>query len=477
MKKNRILSFLLAISLLFCVPVHAQTPEDDSPVSMGSHSLKASVPLAGSEQVLDTAKAAIAYELNSDTLLYTWNADQRINPTGLVKILTALIVLEEGNLDDMVTVYRSTLDTIAWGAVSAGLKAGEKVPLRDLLLCVMVASANDAAAVMAAHIAGTQQAFVEKMNQRARELGCTDSCFTNVHGLFDENQYSTARDLAIIAEAALENEIFSEMFSLDNFSMEPTNLSGGRYFITTNYMMSDEYMNKYFDYRVTGGKPAAASSIDRSMICTAEVGNSRYLFVVMSAQSEVTADGLSVTSFGNFVETQKLMNFAFSGYTVRQVAGKGQVMYQYTVKNGQNHVFLRPSRDIFVLLPANFDKDAVSYHSVVDAGALQAPIAASDKVGILQISYQGLILANCDLVAMSSVLEQESAIILDERIPPSSNKTENVWSGIFTWVGILVIAAAALAVLVFLLIRLIRSLHTRQIHMVRTRKRKNRRSR
>ena len=129
------------------------------------------------------SQAVVAYELNTDTLLYTWNADQRINPTGTVKLLTCLIVLEEANLDDMVTVYRSTLDTIAWGAVSAGLKAGEVVPMMDLLKCVMVASANDAAAVMAAHVSGNQKTFVERMNQKAAELGCTDSNFTNVHGL------------------------------------------------------------------------------------------------------------------------------------------------------------------------------------------------------------------------------------------------------------------------------------------------------
>ena len=477
MKKKQILSFFLAILILLSMPVAAAAQETDSAVSGGSHSLKAAVPLAGSEQLLDTAQAVVAYELNSDTLLYTWNADQRINPTGMVKILTSLIVLEEGNLDDVVTVYRNTLDTIAWGAVSAGLKAGEKVPLRDLLLCVMVASANDAAAVMAAHVAGSQQAFVEKMNQRAKELGCTDSNFTNVHGLFDENQYSTARDLAIITEAALENETFAEMFSLDHFSMEATNLSDKRYFITTNYMMSDEFTNQYFDYRVTGGKPAAASSKDRSMICTAEVGNSHYLLVVMSAQAQVSEDGLSIIHFGNFTETKKLMNFAFNGYTVRQVIGKDQSLYQYAVKNGRNDVVLRPERDVFVLLPADYDKNSVVYHNVVDAAALRAPIAAADKLGVLQISYRGLILANCDLVAMNPVSEQQAVSITEERTPLSADKTENIWDKISVWIVIAVIVAAFLALIVFLLVKGIQNLRIRRMQMVRARKRKSKRSR
>lgn len=477
MKKLQMISLLLAILLAFCMPVTAMANETDDSVSAGSHSLHAAVPLAGSEKLLDTAQAVVAYELNSDTLLYTWNADQRINPTGLVKLLTALIVIEEGNLDDMVTVYRSTLDTIAWGAVSAGLKAGEQVPLRDLLLCVMVASANDAAAVMAAHIAGTQQAFVVKMNEKARELGCTDSNFTNVHGLWDPEQYSTARDLAIIAEAALENETFSEMFSMDNFSMAPTNLSEGRYFITTNYMMSDEYMNQYFDYRVTGGKPAAATSSDRSMICTAEVGNSRYLFVVMSAVSKVSQDGLSVITFGNFVETKKLMNFAFNGYTVRQVVDKKQALYQYAVKNGCNDVVLQPDRDVFVLLPSDFSRDDIVYRNVVNATNLVAPIAQSDRLGVLQLSYRGLVLANCDLVAMNPVADQNALTLSDSRESITDTDQESKWKGPVTLVVIAVAAAAGLTGIVVLLIRGIRNLRIRRMQTVRARKRKSKRSR
>lgn len=472
MKKKQILSFVFAVMVLLSLPMTAVAAETDSSVSAGSHSMNAAVPLAGSDKMLDTAQAVIAYELNTDTLLYTWNPDMRINPTGMVKLLTALIVLERGNLDDMVTVYRSTLDTIAWGAVSAGLKAGEQVPLRDLLLCVMVASANDAAAVMAAHIAGSQKEFVVLMNERATELGCTNSNFTNVHGLKDENQYSTARDLAIIAEAALENETFAEMFSLDNFTMAATNLSAARYFITTNYMMSDEYMNQYFDYRVTGGKPAAATSADRSMICTAEVGNSRYLLVVMSAQAEVSEDGLVVTSFGNFVETKKLMNFVFNNYTVRQVVDQNQALYQYAVKNGRNDVALAPAEDVWVLLPADYDQDAVVYQNVVDAALLQAPIATDDKLGVLQISYGGLILANCDLIAINPSGLQGAVTELSERVSNTPKQLEENWDQLLLWGGIALACIFALILLIKLIVRAVKNRHVRRMQKKRARKRK-----
>ena len=472
MKKSQIICIFLAAALLFSASVMAGAEELDSSVTSGSHSLQASVPLAGSEKLLDTAKAVVAYELNTDTLLYTWNADQRINPTGMVKLLTALIVLERGNLDDMVTVYRSTLDTIAWGAVSAGLKAGEEVPLRDLLLCVMVASANDAAAVMAAHIAGTQKDFVVLMNERAAQLGCTNSNFTNVHGLYDAEQYSTARDLAIIAEAALENETFSEMFSMDNFSMEPTNLAGSRYFITTNYMMSDEYMNQYFDYRVTGGKPAAASSADRSMICTAEVGNSRYLLVIMSSQSQVSADGMSVVSFVNFVETKKLMNYVFNNFTVRQVLHKDQAMYQYAVSGGQNDVVLQPAEDVWVLLPTGYDKNAVEYEKVVHTDKLTAPIAAGEQLGYLQILYEGLVLANCQLIAMNPSQEKGNALAPAQRLDVEEDQSVNQWEQWITWGLIAAVCVGGLVLLIVLLVKGIQNLQIRRMQMRRMRKHK-----
>ena len=474
MKKTGILCLLLVICILMSVPVQAAYQKERNPIQDGSHSLNAAVPLAGSEQYLETAKAVVAYELNTDTLLYTWNADEPINPTGMVKLLTALIVIEEGNLDDLVTVYRSTLDTISLGAVSAGLKAGEKVPLRDLLLCVMVASANDAAAVMAAHIAGTQKEFVVKMNERAAELGCTNSNFTNVHGLMDENQYSTARDLAIITEAALENPIFAEMFALKNFRMAATNLSDERYFITTNYMMSDEYMNQYYDYRITGGKPAAASSRDRSMICTAKVGNSHYLFVVMSVESQVSEDGLSVTSFGNFVETKKLMNFAFNGYTVRQLVDDDESLLQYAVKDGQNDVVLRADRDVFALLPADYDKNAIEYSHIVEASGLNAPIMTGDQLGVLQISYQGLILANCELMAMNPVQVSSSSIEMSQRLPQQTQQILDETDGRLIWILFAASAVAFVVIVVWLVIRRVKKNRDMGIIKVKTKRNKRR---
>ncbi len=474
MKKSRVFSMILAIALLISIitpGVHAVEP-NDSAVASGCSTLHAKVPLGGSEKKLETAKAAILYELNSGSLIYSWNPDARINPTGLTKLLTVLIALEEGNLDSEVTVQRSTLNTVEIGAVSAKLKSQEIISLRNLLYCIMVSSANDAAAVVAEFIAGTQENFVSKMNAKAKELGCANTHFTDVHGLDSEGQYSTARDLAIITEAALKNPTFSEMFSAKEYTVPATNKSDARVLKTTNFMMREDYTKTHYDARVTGGKPAAATLTDRSMICTAEVGTSRFLCVVVSAVAKVSENGLSVLSFGNFEETKVLLDFGFRGFSVRQVIDSNQSFAQYPVTGGENDVVVRPSTELKVVLPVDFELKDLVYDNIVDAKLLNAPIQKGDVLGSVQIRYRSVVLGSCDLVAMNPVVKEGSVILpapaveADEKVEKSGTGTMIMWICIAA--GIVVV----LAVLILVSVRLIRNAKVRKAHRRRTHSRR-----
>lgn len=474
MKKKPVLCLVLALLLFISIPCGAASATNSAAVDHGCSSLKAQVPLGGSQQLTESAKAVFLYELNTDTLVYAWNPDAQIDPSGMVKILTVLVALENGNLDDMVTVKRSVLNTVAIGAVSANLQAGEEISLRDLLYCVMVSSANDAAAVLADHIGGSQEAFVEMMNLKAGELGCTGSNFTNVHGLSTTGQYSTARDLAIITDAALDNELFSEMFSLNNYTVPATNKSEERYIITTNYMMSDEYIKKYIDHRVTGGKTAAASLTDRSIICTAEVGTSRYLCIVMSAQAEVTEDGFTVLRFGSFEEAVAALDYGFQNFSVRQVVDTRQIFAQYGVAGGDNDVTVSAVKDLFTVLPNDYDVDKLLFSDVMDANLLQAPVQNGAVVGTLQVSYDGIVLGCCDLkanhyVAVSGSTIQKAPFLEEEGKEPFNYKRLLILAGSAIAVVLLIVA------LVMVSTRLIQSARIRQQH--RRRMRNRRRSR
>lgn len=473
MKKIRLFSLTLSVILalgLFLIPVKA---EDAPAVQLGCSSLQAGLPLGGSEQLLPTADAVILYELNTKTMVYAYHPDDRLNPSSMVKIMAALVALESGDLEDVVTVRRETLDSIPIGTVSAGLRRDEKVTLKDLLYCCVVGSANDATAVLAEHIAGSQAAFVDLMNEKARSLGCRDTFFSNVNGLNDDMQYSTARDLAIITEEALQNAAFIQMFCADQYTMPATNLSDERIIYTTNYMTSDIKVKGYTDDRVTGGKTAAATQTKRSLICTAQIGTARYLSVVMSADSVMSEDKISVVSFGSFLETAKLLDYAENTYEVRQILESTQTYSRHPVQGGENDVTLAPREDVFTVLPLTYEPGTLQFTPTIHTGALTAPLQTGTAVGSIRVTYQGVVLAETELAAMFSVAKKDSVIRPAPPAPKDEQQIRN--ENLMKWILVAVVGALVIAAVVLLGIRLARNARIRSMH--RKRKRNRRRSR
>ena len=208
MKKFICLLVILSF-LTYCFPAFAIEDEtapvtdveiQDASVTEGCHTIEAQRGILGERQLVTNCTAAFLFEYSSDTLMYSWNGDMQIVPASLVKIMTALIAIEQGDLADQVTVHTASFSSLPHDAAMIRgpmLKDGEIFSLEDMLNMMMLASGNDAAIVIAEHISGTQAAFVEEMNRYAEELGCKDTNFTNVHGMHDANQYSTCRELLI----------------------------------------------------------------------------------------------------------------------------------------------------------------------------------------------------------------------------------------------------------------------------------------
>ena len=206
MKKTNISALLLAALLLIqllCAPVSAVTAEpaadaqadaqtaSDNSAGDAAAAADDSVPedqlLSSREQFSVAAKAALLIDLNTNRVVYEQDADERVYPASLTKIMTCLIALENGNLSDVVTVSESALADLDEDSSVAGLVVGEQMTLENLLYCMMVVSGNDACNVIAEHVAGSVTDFVRMMNQRAYELGCTNTHFNNPHGLHDES--------------------------------------------------------------------------------------------------------------------------------------------------------------------------------------------------------------------------------------------------------------------------------------------------
>lgn len=441
MKRTGKIGLLLAIvCLLGCLMPRVNAAGSDLTVTSGCHSIDAALPLAPQEQLLATSKAVIAYELNSDTLVYAWNPDERIYPSSMVKLMTALVALEYGTLTDTVTVTREALAQVAPGALVMGLQSGEVLTLEQLLYCMMVASANDAAAVIAQYVGGSQASFLSLMNRKAEALGCRDTNYSNVHGLHDENTYTTARDICRILRYALENEDFKAMFTAKSYTVPETNMSDARELFTTNNLMLE---GGYYDKRVTGGKTGATDAAGRCLAVTAEQGDMNLLCIVMGAQPTYQEDGTAITRYGSFEEMGQLLDHCFSKYAFRQIFYADQVLTQLPVINGDNHVAVQPNSSFSVVLPVELNSKALTWQYDAAASNITAPVEAGQRLTSVQVWCGLVCVGQTELFAIHSVGQENSPVM---PVRPSQMDDRGSWEGLLLVlgvVGIIVILAAA----------------------------------
>lgn len=439
MKKTRLTCLVLAFILIFsCLSASVFASNSDLAVTNGCHSIDAAMTLSDETKLTDTAKAVVLYELNSGTMLYTHNPDTKIYPTSMVKIMTTLVALENCALDDVVTVTRSVLNQVPIGILGADLKVGEEITLRDLLYANMVASATDASVVVADHVGGSINGFLVMMNEKAAELGCQGTNYSNVHGLHDEQTYTTARDIARITEAALDNEVFREMFCAAEYTMAATNKHDERTITTTNNMMNPKN-SKYYDKRVTGGKTGATDQGGRCLTLTAEKDGMNILCVVMGAKPTIATNG-SLTAHGSFEESKVLIDYAFSNFEFRQVFFDGQSLAQYPVENGASHVVTQATTSVSTILPKDVDETQLNWVYAKQDTILSAPIEKGQKLGSAQVWYGAKCLAVTDMTSMHAV-----AVYAPPVIPEKPASLGGSWLMLLlVLVGLVVLAFLAL---------------------------------
>lgn len=392
-----------------------QDSEGDSSVASGSHSIDAQMPVWGKDQLLPTAGAAMLYELNSDTVVYSWNADLQMHPAALVKIMTCLLALEHCELSEMVTVTATAMATLPKGT-TVNFKVGEVWSMKDMLYCLMVAGYNDAAAVIAEHVAGSQNAFVAMMNARAKEIGCTDTVFRNATGLHDKEQLSTARDLVKILREALKNEHFMTFFSETIYRLPATELADARYLETTNFMMTQTITQEYYDLRVTGGRTGVTESRERCLIVTAESKGMHYIAIVMCAKATYDDEG-NIVRFGSYEEVKELLNKGFAGHQITQVLAEDQILNQYPVTNGENSVVVGPSSTVYTVLPDTATSTDLSYRFQQTQSALTAPVAAGELITNVQVWYGNVCIGQSAVVTRngSDVAQlQDQSVMIEE---------------------------------------------------------------
>ena len=382
-----------------------EVPEGMDPgVDFGYSTLEAKLPLAGSNALLRSAKGVFVYETESDTVLYGYNPDKTLAPGGLVQILNALVVLENCDLDEMVTVSTQYINKLVpLGVRHKELKNGEEITVRDLLYCMIMESANDAAVVLAEHTAGDPASFITMMNERAADLGCTDTVITTVSGLDSNGQHTTARDMARILNAAMAQEDFRTIFASTHYTVPATNCHDARELTTLNYMMDDTVVGKFYDSRVTGGKASYTSAKAGAAIAfTAENDDLSLICVVLGATRQYASDG-SMARYGNFEEAKELMKYCFDNFRVSRMLYKGQSMLQMDVLDGVNDVIAVNKADLDIVLPKEAGINDLRFEYEIPGGKLVAPVEKDQQITELRLWYKGRCVGQTVLYAQNGV--------------------------------------------------------------------------
>lgn len=465
MKKIKLLSILLcAILLLDCAaPVVSATQSEETTddtseettaavaetidpsmipnvsygnasIVYGCRTLDGQAPLGGSDRLLASASSAFVYEVTTDTIVYAYNPDNHLAPGSLAKIMTAMLALEHGQLSDSITVSTREISKLPVGSITYGLKNGEIVTLEDVLYCLMMNSANDAALVIAEYVAGNEEEFVKLMNARAKELGCTDTNFVNCHGLEDAQQYTSARDMARITVAACENETFREIFGSINYVFPETNKRDETEKLKSdNHLITQDYITKFFDQRVTGGMPSYVSpAIGASISFTAEGNGMKYVYIILGATRRfVNGSSWRVEYYGNFDEAIDLLEYTMTNYRINRILYPGQALKTFQVGNGQNSVVVTPNVSLDTVVPVNAKMSSFIEKYTLSGGAIAAPIAQGDQIATVQLWYGTSCVAETELYAMSDVRTPEESGV---KISNAATKDD---SDLLSFLGIL----------------------------------------
>ncbi len=254
------------------------------------------------------AEAAIVMDAETGAVLYAKDIGEVLYPASITKIMTALLALENGNLDDVVKFSEYAVYSIEYGSSHLGLTEGEELTLEQCLYGILLASANEISNAVAEHIGGDVTHFVEMMNERAAELGCVHTHFVNPHGLHDEDHYVCAWDMALIMREALRNPKFREIIGTVEYFYPETNLvDEKRYFMNHHKMISEE--GELYDGCI-GGKNGFTDEAWNTLVTAAERDGQELICVVLKVPGQ----------YESYEETRVLLDYGFDHFSNVQVS-------------------------------------------------------------------------------------------------------------------------------------------------------------
>lgn len=363
--------------------------------------------------ILD-AKAAVLMDASTGELLYAMNSETPLYVAGLTVMMTALLTAEavdrgEIAYNDTVTASGASHNDITADASIQNIVPGEEMSLENLLYCAIVGGASEACNIIGEYVGGSQSAFVSRMNERARELGCTGTHFANCHGLPNDEHYSTAHDMALIAAAFVQHGALMDIANTISREIPATNVSAARKLTSSNYILRTDYTRYYYSY-ACGIKTSHTEDAGYCLASSMKTDDSYVVSIVLGCKYQVADDGFY--DIESFKQTRRLFQWFNSCYSLRDVVSTIEPVAEVPVALGEGtdtvvvcadealSIFLPNDLDI----PAHYTREITIYSQQEGAEPLTAPVSRGQVLGEMSvIADSGMVFGPYRLIANTDV--------------------------------------------------------------------------
>ena len=420
-----------------------------------------------------SAQAAILMDVNTGVILYSKNIHERLYPASTTKIMTTLLAMEKGNLDDMVEFSHEAVFSVPTDGSNMGMDEGEAIPLEECLYGIMVASANEAANAAGEYISGSIEDFVALMNERAQEIGCSDTHFVNPNGLHDPQHYTSAYDLALISSQFFKNEILCKISNTARYHFEATDSQPDDFYKNNKHKL----VNGEIPYEgILGGKTGYTDDSRQTLVTCAEQNGMRLVCVVFKEESP-----------DQFTDTVELFDYGFHNFQVLNISEHEE---KYNIESTG---FLQIGNDIFGNSKPILSIDTDSYVIIPNTVSFQdldseIDYSQSDenRIAGIEYSYHGMYVGNAYL---NLVTDHVSSYEFDTNMTATDVSVEKTEAGseaeadqntIFINIKkvlLIILVLAAIVIAIFMIHALIANGRTAKRRNNRIKRKQRRRSR
>jgi len=347
-------------------------------------------------------------DLTTGEELWSLNANDKMYPASLTKMMTALVAVEY--LDEKKISYDEQIEADFEAANTEGssfhIRSGESISWQDAINCMMLVSGNDLSVVIAKAIDGSCEEFAKRMNKKAEELELINTHFTNPHGLHEDDHYTCARDLAVIATALMQNEYLASVVGQGTYTYSATNMRAGATVNNTNqlfngtaamYAGNEKRTTKYENGTVLGVKTGTTDEAGNCLIAAAEKDGTKILVVILKSGTGAVE---------RYADAHVLLDWAFANYKTVKLASKGDVVGEdVKVKKGEyNHVTAVVSEDIYITVPIEASLSTLDTSATL-TDLVVAPISKGAILGTIEVLESGATVMYVDAIAKTDINE------------------------------------------------------------------------